>query len=290
MPYDARVPKPARRRPLLGGQGDEVAALREELEQARAEVRDVRRRLRRTRERLRASRPRDDLGYLFVVTYGRSGSTLVQGLLNSIPGYAIRGENAQILRHLYEFHRTGMKLQRRGRGWLKSHPEYDEQPVTQPFYGAETYPRVPPHPLFRRIALDVLLGPGEDTRVVGFKEVHWDAPDNAQFVQWLQRVFPGARFLFNTRSLDDVARSAWWGDDPDSRSRLEQIEADLLELCAELGDTAYRIHYDDYTADPSVLAGLYEWLGEPFDLDRVRAVLGQEHSFQRKPATEVEQN
>ena len=35
---------------------------------------------------------RDDFGYLFVVTYGRSGSTLLMGLLNSIPGYLIRGE------------------------------------------------------------------------------------------------------------------------------------------------------------------------------------------------------
>ena len=31
------------------------------------------------------------------MTYGRSGSTLVQGLLNSIPGYLIRGENSAAL-------------------------------------------------------------------------------------------------------------------------------------------------------------------------------------------------
>ena len=31
--------------------------------------------------------------FLFVVTYGRSGSTLVQGLLNAMPGVLVRGEN-----------------------------------------------------------------------------------------------------------------------------------------------------------------------------------------------------
>lgn len=52
-----------------------------------------------------AARPaRQPLGYLFVVTYGRSGSTLVQGLLNSIPGYLIRGENRGVLYRLYQYH------------------------------------------------------------------------------------------------------------------------------------------------------------------------------------------
>jgi hypothetical protein len=45
-------------------------------------------------------RARRDLGYVFIVTYGRSGSTLLQGVLNSIPGYLVRGENRQALRHL----------------------------------------------------------------------------------------------------------------------------------------------------------------------------------------------
>jgi hypothetical protein len=37
---------------------------------------------------------------IFVVTYGRSGSTLLQGVLNGIPGFLIRGENKDIVGHL----------------------------------------------------------------------------------------------------------------------------------------------------------------------------------------------
>lgn len=36
-------------------------------------------------------------GYVFIITYGRSGSTLTQNLLNSLPGYCIRGENSNLL-------------------------------------------------------------------------------------------------------------------------------------------------------------------------------------------------
>lgn len=39
--------------------------------------------------------------FLFVITFGRSGSTLLQGILNSIPGYCIRGENNSTLFQLF---------------------------------------------------------------------------------------------------------------------------------------------------------------------------------------------
>ena len=40
-------------------------------------------------------------GYLIVVTYGRSGSTLLQSILQSIPGYSFTGENNNVLLPLF---------------------------------------------------------------------------------------------------------------------------------------------------------------------------------------------
>jgi len=34
---------------------------------------------------------------LFIVTYGRSGSTLLQNMINALPGHILRGENANLL-------------------------------------------------------------------------------------------------------------------------------------------------------------------------------------------------
>ena len=39
--------------------------------------------------------------YLFTLTYARSGSTLLQNILNSVPGVLFRGENAGALNGLY---------------------------------------------------------------------------------------------------------------------------------------------------------------------------------------------
>lgn len=85
--------------------------------------------------------------------------------------------------------------------------------------------------------------------------------------------------MVNTRDLDDVARSKWWAEDPGSLERLRVTEERLLALAAELGDAAHHVRYDDYAGDPAALRPLFDWLGEPFDVDAVREVLAVRHSY-----------
>lgn len=211
-----------------------------------------------------------DPGYLFVMTYGRSGSTLVQGILNSIPGYLIRGENSAALNHLYAFHQTLLAESQRGN-------LVNRRKVTHPFYGMPDFPPAVSLAGIRRLVLDTVLRPGPDTRVTGFKEIRWYQEDLAEYVDFLRQVFPGARFVVNTRNQADVLKSKWWAK-KDNSDYLAGIERRILDVAAGLGDAAYRVHYDDYVADPAVLHGLYDWLGEEFDLDRARVTLGTRHS------------
>jgi hypothetical protein len=240
----------------------------------------ARSRARRLQTRVDALRTRDDLGYLFVVTYGRSGSTLLQGILDSIPGYLIRGENRQALRHLYDFQNVVLKERRAQRRQRRRQglPPEGTTPA-HAFFGMDGVSRQTVVDGVRRFALDTLLRPQPDTRVTGFKEIRWDEEDVAEYAAWLQEVFPGARFLVNTRSLDDVVHSKWWAERPDAREHLEAVEARLLALAEQLGDAAYRVHYDDYVRDPGVLEPLFAWLGEPYDEAAVRAVLDTPHSY-----------
>jgi len=210
------------------------------------------------------------LGYVFVVTYGRSGSTLVQGILNSIPGYLIRGENSAALNHLHAYHQTLLTESRRGN-------QVNRRKVTHPFYGMPDFPPDASLAGIRRLVLDTVLRPEPDTRVTGFKEIRWYHEDLAGYVDFLSQVFPGARFVVNTRNQADVLKSKWWAK-KDNADYLAGIEERILAVAAGLGEAAYRVHYDDYVADPATLRGLYDWLGEEFDLDRVRVTLGTRHS------------
>jgi hypothetical protein len=234
----------------------------------------------RLRGRIRRLEPRNDLAYLFIMTYGRSGSTLLQGILGSIPGYLIRGENRQALIHVYRFHHTAAKqraVHRRGQRRRAEPPGSLE--ATNAWYGMDDFRVKTSLRDSRRLALDTLLRPEPDTRVTGFKEIRWVAPDIEGYVAWLRDVFPGARFVVNTRDLDDVARSKWWADRPDAREHLHSREQRLLDLAEGLGDAAFHVRYDDYADNPLALKPLFDWLGEEFDEDRIRAVMDVPHSY-----------
>lgn len=231
-------------------------------------------RLRRLLPRRRTAVPATNnraLGYVFVMTYGRSGSTLLAGVLNTIPGYLIRGENRDALHHLFLFHQTLMAERRRV-------PHEQQLDATHPYFGIGGYPPRRALVRIRRLVLDTVLRPEPDTRVTGFKEIRWYHPDLEEYVAWLREVFPGARFVLNTRNHGDVLRSRWWarGDHAES---LQDIEVRLRALVAELGAAAYHVHYDDYVADPTRLRDLFSWLGEDFDEAAVSATMAVRHSI-----------
>jgi hypothetical protein len=212
------------------------------------------------------------LRYVFILTYGRSGSTLLQGILCSIPGYLIRGENGNALYHLYNFHRE-LEFQRTIRT--------KDVPLTSvhAWFGIDDFPAALSIDLLRSLALDTVLRPEPGSRVVGFKEIRWWCFDWREYLEFISAIFPGARFIINTRNLDSVVKSEWWATMRHARERLAFYEHRLGEMAEFLGAAAYRVHYDDYVADPNLLAGLFDWLGEPFDEANVKEVMTVPHSI-----------
>jgi hypothetical protein len=213
-------------------------------------------------------------GYLFIVSYGRSGSTLLQGVLNSIPGYLIRGENRGSMYRLHQFH-SALENARAEFAQTASLTAADS------WFGIDEYATATAISRMRALVLDALLRPGPDTRVVGFKEIRWWQRDWPAYLAFLRELFPGARFVLNTRDHAAVVKSQWWGKRPEHEvhAELATYEMQLTSMAERLGRNAYRVHYDDYIADPGTLAGLFEWLGEPLDRRAVDAVLKVRHSF-----------
>jgi hypothetical protein len=212
-------------------------------------------------------------GYVFIVTYGRSGSTLLQNLLNSLDGYCIRGENNHTLFHLSQAFAAvegaesmkGMRM--KGRPSEPSHPWYGAERVDPDRYGRA---------LADAFVAEVLrLEPG--TRVGGFKEIRYHTQKQAfaQQLNFIHRVFPKAKFIFNTRDHAAVAKSGWWANqDPEHVAKVltgaETLYDDYLSVHRERG---IRVHYDDYANDPEAFRPLFDFLDEPWDGDLVARVM-----------------
>ena len=226
-----------------------------------------------------ATSSRSELTYLFIVTYGRSGSTLLQGVLNSIPEYLIRGETRDALHKLFLYQSTILREKRR---WSSSYRGPDS-----PWFGITHYPEELAILRIRSLLVDSLLRPSGDTRVTGLKEIEWWHDDWEQYFAFLDQVFPGMRVVINTRDHTEVIKSKWWAEmeRADALKLLDAHEERLNNIADRMGDRAFRVHYDRWVADPSSLKGLFGWLQEPFDRHSIDSVLSVRHSLVSRPGT-----
>jgi len=208
-------------------------------------------------------------GSLFIVTYGRSGSTLLQSLLQTIPGAHIVGENYGALEGLY---RSATRVQRTREKWGRN-----AHPANHPWYGAS---RLDPDRYEQRLVelfVEEVIQPPPGTRWQGFKEIRYPklGEDFVPMLTFMRRTFPNAQFVFNTRDVAAVAKSAWWGKTP--REQVEKViaraDAMFADYAAAHPDHAFLVRHEETVADPASLAPLFAHLGETLDLDRARAVL-----------------
>jgi hypothetical protein len=249
--------------------------LRLQLESARESERSVVAELHRLRALgfARAHRDQPQPHYLFVLSVGRTGSTLVQGVLNSVPGVVIRGENGGLLLDLYHLHAKALHHRDR---LARTETLLS---ATHPWWGMDGYPEDLALREFRHLATDLLLRPPAGAHTVGFKEISWPDGEVQPFVDFLRDVFPGARFVLSTRRLEDVATSGFWANRADAMPRLTALDASVRAAMSGLGSDALVVDYDDIDGRPDGFRPLFDWLGLAFDRDAVAAVVSQPHSY-----------
>ena len=214
--------------------------------------------------------------FVFVVTYGRSGSTLLNGILNTIPNACIRGENDGALIHIY---RSVRALERARDNWKTRH----DAPAS-PWYGNQAIDVESYRQTVIQAFIDSVLNPPADSELLGFKEIRYTDRDMSdrefsKFMTFINESFPNPCFIFNFRNPRDVRKSKWWRRTWRSRSIINRAAKRFEIAYQENREQSYKVSYDEYVADPSSLAGLFEFLGAPFDLSRIQSVLSNKHGY-----------
>lgn len=237
----------------------------------------------RTLARLRAARARrgGDLmaryrrrypklrGTVFIVTYGRSGSTVLQAILNTIPGCHVAGESFDTLGALFD---AGARARRAHMTWGG-----EARGPDHPWHGAGNIDEVG---LERDLAFAFvtrLVQPPLDAQWVGAKEIRYPqrADRLADMVEMILRAFPNPVILFNSRAADDVVRSKWWAAKPEAevRALIAQMDGLFAEITAAHPDKCLHIQHDATIADPECLRPVFAALGAEFDVAAIRRVL-----------------
>lgn len=214
--------------------------------------------------------------HILVITYGRSGSTLLQGVLNSIDNVVLRGENGNIFYDLFKAYQKLIDL--------KTARSQAVEP-RRPWYGICLIDEDELMARFRDLAKAILLPDQRDDSpelTYGFKEIRYDevGDDLFAYLDFLTQLFPNTALVFNTRKIEDVAASGWWKD-RDKAQVIEQLRSleDQFRSYAGGKDYCYFIEYEDVIRQGIQLQNLFQFLGGEYRPLAVREVLNTPHSY-----------
>lgn len=213
-----------------------------------------------------------NFNYIFLVTYARSGSTLLQSLINSTPTVQIRGENNNALLHLYRSYKALHETFQRGKYGQQAEPD-------TPWYGAGS---ISPDEFLKgalNIFISNVLNPTRGIKVIGFKEIRYipyylDDKEFFEYMDFLVKTFPNIKIVCNSRNADSVRQSGWLKKE-DSNAVREFVHAcdRRFELLNVQVDSCIWMKYDEYTLNPEILEKLFSFLDLPYNVNKLRNVL-----------------
>lgn len=213
-------------------------------------------------------------GTVLLVTYGRSGSTLLQTAMNGFENVCVRGENYLAAAPLYESWRRIVAAQ-------NDHGETFSLPG-QPWFGADQFDA-------ERFGKDLtsafirnVLCPERNTEWIGFKEIRYNnmGSNLGGFIDFAFNFFPNLRVVYNLRNWDSVCASGWFSkrDPQDVRKMLSEVEKRFEESAARYPDRSLIVKYDELISNPGEYKKVADLLGVPFDAQKISEVLSRKLS------------
>jgi len=217
-----------------------------------------------------------DLQFVTVVTYGRTGSTVIQAALNALPGVLVRGENYAAFRGLQAYAQSIAETADRHHSGRPSNPWFGSAKLDPNEVVAD----------LRRHVVDTVLRPRPNTAWLGFKEIRYE-PGHFEsyelllsYLLFLDTLFPGIRYVVNVRDPESAARSGWWPDHGDPIAALTRTRDWLVDAVADLTrmqgpGRVVLLDYDTWTDSPAALAEAFASVGLPRDEAAVRMAMGE---------------
>lgn len=224
-----------------------------------------------------------DRRFLIIITTGRSASTTLTWMLDTLPGVRMSGENNNLMGHLYDLYEGTLKT------LIKKNPErqsvgaWYRNPLTKSSLACafqnivETItPPLPIDPSLSPSSIEEKIKE-ESEMIIGFKTIRLlnegrrSVEEASKLVDYILEMFPCTRFVVNVRSDVDsqmLSQQKGWNkkgtDEWELGTEKLKRENVILERIARetLGpDRAIFLDSSEWTKNVTVLNNAVEWLG-----------------------------
>ncbi len=214
--------------------------------------------------------------HILIISYGRSGSTLLQGIINTIDGVVLRGENHNVFFDLFKTYQKIIDLKQRYKNALLPN---------QSWYGISFIDVSKLMTQYQELAKIILHSDhNENARntTIGFKEIRYDevGDELENYLNFLTQLFPNPAFIFNTRNLNDVTKSDWWKEQ-DKKTVIDELKSAETHFkdYANKHDNCFLIRYEDVIKNGELIRELFNFLGAPYKSEIIDIVLKIPHSY-----------
>lgn len=211
---------------------------------------------------------------ILICATGRSGSTTMQRIINTIPNTNICGENYGALNSLLEFyHRIKYTTANYVPGHLNpaSYDDIISKNVKPAWYNSYDFQKTV---TMIKILITSLFKKSDTTNIWGFKEIRYDKGD-IKYVKIFKELFPQTKVIIQIReNIKAQSQSSWMKDDKNSLKYLNNLNNVFYKFYQENTDFCYFITFEKMF-DTQQLKNLFKFIGceEFYDENKIREVL-----------------
>jgi hypothetical protein len=219
--------------------------------------------------------------FFFILSYGRAGTTLLQGALNNSKFVHCAGENGGFVERLHRAEETLIQARRDSMLQpIRDRPRHA-------FFGITSAPLDLHRRLYRELVLQLLMAScpaGKVPSLIGFKEVRYPYFERIHaHLDWLNSVFSEPCFVLVTRDHQDVLQSGFFRDlstDERTLRRENLVKFEKLARDFVRGISAgTELTYDQIAHDPEHSSRALNKIGIPVSARNFEDAIRHRHGY-----------
>ena len=201
----------------------------------------------------------DDKIVLICAT-GRSGSTTLQRIINTIPNSNICGENFGAINSLLEFYRrikTTTVEYTPGHFTPAKYSEILAQNIKPAWYNSYNYSQIVK--LIQTMIINMFKN-NSTTNLWGFKEIRYDSGD-IQYITDFKELFPQTKVIVQIReNIQQQSKSGWFDKDKSATTFLKKTSRELINFANKNSEWCFLTSFERMFHKPN-MEQLFTFIG-----------------------------
>jgi hypothetical protein len=211
---------------------------------------------------------------VLICATGRSGSTTMQRILNTLPNSNICGENLASINSLLDFYR---RIKYSTMNYIPGHLtpfnyEYLIKNNIKPsWYNSYNYENIVN--MIKLIIINMFKNK-ETTNIWGFKEIRYDS-GNIKYIKDFKELFPQTKVIIQIReNIIEQSKSGWFKNDKNAISFLKKTNKELIEFGLNNKEWCY-INYFEKMFDKKNIKNIFLFIncGENYNEKLIEEIL-----------------